>query len=463
MIKIFTYLWLLSLFLLPFDNFPFIEAGFIKPLAIFPLSILFFLFLILVLSGKKKLRLGIVDLIFSFFILSIILNSLVQLIILPSDFIVKETNPSQRFIEIFYFLSLILVFYFVPRLFANTTKKIELTFKTIIMAFVFPLLWGILQTLYVFLNVSWHESFFRDIEKIFVSKGGIFTSRISMLTAEPSFAAIQIALFIFPTLFFCFYFKFSFFSKINSSVGKINIETILLALSVICFYMTFSVTAFVAMIIFFFLYFAFFLKKKRFYAIFSKAILAFFILFLIALPFSANFFMRADFFSKFSDYNIVSTLQSDQSFLVRSTGWAVGLKEFYLKPLFGVGMRNTMFYYSDLIPKWSQDDRAVKAYADSDYLSLVPTPKGFFPGIIGETGIIGLISFFFIYFLTIKKVIEIKPEKQIEKVIKNSSLFSLFSIIPLGLSIDFTYPYFWFILGMSLSVAEVYKKRKKTT
>jgi O-antigen ligase len=244
-------------------------------------------------------------------------------------------------------------------------------------------------------------------------------------------------------------------------VGKFNIETVILFLAFFCLVMTFSITGYIALIFLIVIWLFVFLKQKRFYGVALKLVSASLLLLIVAAPYLSGFFQRTTNISSIKNYDFLSVFQSEESYLVRSTGWMVGLKEIFERPLLGIGFRNTMFYYKDLVPKWAMANGVVQTYADPSYLDLVPTPKGFFPGILGETGLIGLTLFLILYIASLIKIIQLKPKEPSEKVIKYSILFSLFSIIPLGLSLDFTYPYFWLILGLSSSIIEADRRGLK--
>ena len=436
-------IWLVSLILLPFDNFPFVKFGYLKPLSLVPMGVLVFLFFVFILIEGKKIILNKNDLIFLSFLTFILFDGFLQLFLFPSNISLERISPSFRFLEIFYFLTLMFVFYFTPRIVVSDSKTLKESFKFIVLAFLLPLIWGLFQSYYVINNLQWDQSFFRDIEKHLVSRGGVFYGfRISLFSSEPAWAACLLFLILIPILLSCWHFRYSFFPRLNTSLGKISFEPLILMLALFCLVMTFSITGVICLIFLSFLYLIFFIKKEVLYKNMVLILFLFSILLLIASPWLPYILNRINIFSQ----------NGNSSFLVK-TGhgnrvicWVVALKEFLLNPLFGVGMRNTIFYAKELTPpSFSSFEQPL-------------TPKAFFPGLLGELGLIGFSIFLWFYIRLIWGVFKIKSQQQ--RVIRYSLLFSLLSLIPVGLSMDFTYPYFWFVFGLSSSFISIYEKNR---
>ncbi len=446
-------LWIISLLTIPFDSFPFIKGGYIKPLSIIPMAIMIFLVFLTVLIGKKKIFINKSDIIFIFFTLYIFVNSLFQLIVLQNAVSESGITPLRRFLEVLYFLPLIIVFYFTPRLAILDIKKLEKTFKWLILAFVIPLCWGILQSIFILAKWDWYNSIFGTINQSLANKTGVIGSRIALFSAEPSAASYQLVFLLFPILTICLHFDFSFFRKIKIPFMIISLESLLLLTALFCLVMTVSLTGFFSAMFFLLFYFIIFLKKKKFYKIIVKFLLIIIILIIITYSYFQDLINRLNSIFLIDNFNIVSSLIKDGSLAARATSWVVGIKEFLMNILIGVGFRNTMFYYTDLVPDWAYQFIEVQLYLTSSN----PTPKGFFQGILGELGLIGLGLFIILYIGLIQGLRKIKPESNLLNVIKYSLFFNLLLIIPIGTSTDFSHPYFWFIFGITSAFISVNK------
>jgi len=452
------FLWIASLMTLPFDSFPFIKTGYIKPLSFIPMGLMLFSVFLAVLIGRKKIFLNNNDIIFILFALYILINSLFQLLVLQNAISPTGITPLRRFLEVFYFLPLMMIFYFTPRLAILDIKKLGKTYRWLLIAFILPLGWGIFQSIFIFAKWNWYDSIFRTINESLASREGYFEYRIAMFSSEPAAASYQLMLLLIPVLFFCIHFDFSFFKKVSILFMKIRIEVLLILFAVFCLVMTVSITGFFAAMVFLLFYFIFFLKKKIFYRNISIILLVIIILMTISYSYLKPLIERLNLLFLTDKFNIILILSQDQSTGVRYIHWIISIKEFLTNILFGVGFRNTLFYYSDLVPDWAARFGEIQMYLTTSN----PTPKGFFQGILGELGLIGLGLYLILYIRLIQQLKKVKPVSNLLNVIKYSLLFSLILVVPMGISTDFNYPYFWLIFGLTsafVSVNNTYKNK----
>lgn len=157
----------------------------------------------------------------------------------------------------------------------------------------------------------------------------------------------------------------------------------------------------------------------------------------------------------------LSSLQSDgysNSNMTR-IGSAVGAFNIFLDyPLFGVGWNQAVLYVLDYYPDWAWQASDIK-----NYFVYSPTIFGSFPAILANTGIIGFLSWTFMWFFVIVDFHKVyaKAEDNNYRVYLPAFVVATIGIVISGLNWGvLEWPAYWVLMGISWAVSQKYLKEK---
>lgn len=291
---------------------------------------------------------------------------------------------------------------------STINTNFQFTIKALYVSLVFLLLYGYIQILAILFPFSSFYKIYMSIQYyinfgwVGLSEGWnkipqiyIYGGRIMLTTQEPSVAGYLIT-----TL----YYPFILSSLINNySIYKVKffgkpLESILFLFSLPMVFFTFSTSLYVVFFVLMFFAIYFYYKKLSLIKL-IKLLFYFFVL---------GVFIFVLYKSLPQDY-VTSITQAFEKILMEGGGKGsaqtrygfmyAGLLEFLHYPLFGVGVGNSKYVFADFIPGWAYNSEIAGYLSTGQALG----PKGFWSWLLGETGILGTLTFCLFLYSIIKK------------------------------------------------------------
>lgn len=422
--KLVSIILIIFILFIPYNNFPYIDAGTLKPLTIFPAT-LYIIYIILITIKRKKIVFNNFDLVlallFIFYFLITIINTLMNYDYLVNN---KAINPLERNIQFLFFLFISFTSYLIGK------KSIEVfgirrTLSYFLIAFLPSLLFGVAEILS---NNHNNLNFIRSFFTSTIYPANYY--RVYMLTTEPSWAAFDLSAFIIPVTFY--------FYKTSSNKRFTFLLLILVEFIILLF--TKSLLGMILIVIFLLVNIFMFLKDERVKK-FKSQILTSLSLGTVLLFYLFIFGENNILLSRFTDF----INNTDISASTRTISYETAFKIFLDNPLSGIGFRNFGYYYSDYLDPAYNNINLVADWADK-YSVRFADVKSTIIEIIVSSGLIGAIITFFVIVIIIKKLSMVK-KKDISLYILLITVFIIslagsFSISLIG------YPAFWFFLGL---------------
>ena len=351
----------------------------------------------------------------------------VSLIDLNSGKNVMLSFSSYNITQTIYLLFMI-VFTILVLLEVKEKKKIITVLKVFFISSIFAVVWGIIQFCLFYLNIEYPSNLFNNnIAYLQLYNQMIYgIKRVNSIALEPSMFALNIIVFIPFILVLWTSGKKIIKNKVYSNI----ILSVILVLSLMCSILTTSTTAYVGVglvIIFFTIYqFKFSEKDGEIYKNKIKMIFIYIIiiislilvLILTLKVFGVAFQTIVDVFK-----DITINKKNLQTGHERTNAIKMSLNILYSSPLFGVG--------------WG-------TFRSLDLTS----------NLLANTGILGLISYFYIIAVVIIRLFKNKAK---DEIISISMLLSiLISSIALLISIpDLNYGYYWLMIGLGFNYCNV--------
>jgi hypothetical protein len=395
-------IWAIFFFTLPVTSFPFFPSGvggktLVRPLAIYPLIIIFALVIIPRLFTRKLpatllplLAFAVIALISSIAAFSFDLES------------IRGITLSSRFIRNIATLGMGIAFYLTTTLLNDSWDGLKFSLRWIYTGFSVALFWGSLQAINV---VFYTPAYFKLLNHLqsFVSTRKLFTTRISGLTFEPKWFAEQICILLLPWLM----------SSILA--GKtvfpwrrkwLTVELFLCIWSIVVLVFTYSRTGLTILGLLVVVCFLIFRSRRDSVTRRSKFLgrRTWFILEILLLTVSllAVFFVvgsQNPYFSRFWRY-FTEARQRNRTYLEyiafqqRFVYLETALNIFAAYPVFGVGLGNYAFFFDQMLPVriYSQPEVIRQSTPTEESDSLI-TPKNLIARILAETGLLGAITF----------------------------------------------------------------------
>ena len=370
--KIIYYLFLIAIFLIPYDALPVLPSLY-KPISLFPLVAIFIILIpkifMIDLHGKKNLFYF-----YGFYIISVVEGVLIA----------SSKHSMSLFFDFFVTLSIALVLIttlYILLTESNFENKIEWFAKKIAIAYYFPVIVALLDFLSVYRVLPGGIS--ETIHSIF---GGQQHARVNGVTFEASWLSMHL-----------FFSSFSYFYLIKNNIYRIR-NLVFLIIEVIIFCLLFSMQGYMIAIIFgAFLWLRWILKDITF----KKLIIPISLLSIIIIGLAVIKNIKTDiyFIARLQNLSLDYLLHSDASGYIRILNPTMGLLMGVHHPL-GIGGGNYAIYYEEYVMKyfpWGVDFFGGNNEI-VDYINNVSAgAKCLYAELIAENGIFSILYFIFLY------------------------------------------------------------------
>jgi len=460
--------WGLLFFTLPVTSFPFFPSDIggktmVRPLAIYPLILLFILFTIPILFKRPAPKTFLP--IFAFVVVAIISS----IISLSSDLdALRGITVTSRLVRNISTLGLGIAFYLTVTLLPKTWDDMRFSLRWLYAGFALALLWGTLQIIYV---INFSSPYFKLLGSLqsFVSTRKLFPTRISGFTYEPKWFAEQLCFLLIPWLLGAILTQRSIFTW---RYRGISVELILLGWASIVLVFTYSRTGLfilsVLIVLSFFIYRSQTLtkpgggsksprsKRKR---ILETSILVIVILLVIYILGAQNpYFSRLWRYwteAKKRNRPYLEYIAIQQRFVY----WQTAYNTFEAYPLLGVGLGNYAFYFDEMLPNqpWDRQKEIMRQITPTEGRDRLITPKNLYARLLAETGIIGTAIFTTFVIAILGCVLFLgfsnAPEERYWAI---SSVLAMIVFLIVVFSFDsFALPNMWVVFGLITAAAHI--------
>ena len=468
--------WILFLVSLPVTSFPFFPGGIgggtlVRPLAIYPLIILFILVIIprFITKPLPKTVLSFLP-----FVLVAVISSLIASF--QGIESLQGVTAAARIFRALITLGVGGAIYLLVTLWPEDDQDLKSSMRWLYMGFSVALFWGTLQTIYVVKFTPFWFQLMSSAQRV-ISIRKLFTNRVSGMTYEPNWFADQISFLLLPWLLAA---VLSGYTVFKWRWRWITVELILLAWALLILPFTFSRAGLLVMLFLLVIGILFFrpskiqqgqIQVKRKFP--WRRIIE--VTILIAVLAMIIFFAgsRNDFFARIWDYWERAPNEGYLQYLVnyleylgfgaRFTYMQTAYNIFNQHPLLGVGLGNYVFYFNENLPDrpLAVVPEVLRLVVPESVGSRLITPKNLIIRIMAETGIIGLSTFiaFIIAILGSAIYLWLSTNKEV----KFWGIGGLLGLIAFGLvafSFDsFAIPNMWVIFGF-ITAAMRLEKRK---
>ncbi|MDD5467928.1 MAG: O-antigen ligase family protein [Anaerolineales bacterium] len=394
-------LWALFLLALPVTSFPFFPptlggGALVRPLSLYPLIALFFLFTLPYLLTQ---RLPKTLLTLAPFIIVVLASSLLSLF-RDIDPLMNVTVP-ERVLRALITLASGLAVYLTVSLYPNDWERLRASLRWLYAGFSLALLWGSLQAVYI---IKFSPAYFQLLNRLqrFISIRRLFTTRISGMTYEPNWFAEQICVLLFPWLLAS---VLSGQSVFRWRWRRVTLEWFLLIWSVIVMAFTYSRAGLINLVVLAFTTLLIFRYQRRQ----ARPLLKRWPLrlleagVLLALLSGLTYFVgaRNNFFARIWDYWLttkngnISDYFEYLGFGARFSYAGAALNTYQAYPVLGVGLGNFAFYFNEMLPDkpLAAMPEVLRIVTPDASRNRLITAKILYVRLLAETGLVGLASF----------------------------------------------------------------------
>jgi len=448
--------WILLLFALPVTSFPFFpvtlgETTLVRPLALYPLAVLsatFFVTYVVRVGRFSRLILPLL-----LFVLAAITATVISPILPLKPF--KGQTQLDRGIRAIISLMIGVLFYFITAAYLSSELNLYKTLQIIYFAYTLVAAWSTFQIAYIVFDVPSLHSFASSVQRLF-SIRPLLADRVSGFALEPSWAAHQLNVLLFPLLLSSVVHNFSVFRH-RGLKKLLSFEKILLIWSVIILIFTFSrggIATFIAISTITFLGFSQGSSLAR-----SLRALGIILVFLTLVfyiggqnPYFATLWRTA----YTTPVDFARGIGADP----RLAYWIVAFKTYIHYPLLGVGLGNTGFMFPALIPEWAKTSPEIAAYLDPA-TPIFPNPKNLLLRVLSETGTVGFLLFLWWLASLFRLSLHLRryPSK-VAQVLGTAGIISLIAFLFESLSLDsLALPYAWVSFGIVTASGRIYGQR----
>ena len=458
--------WATFLLALPVTSFPYFpgfmgKSVMVRPLALYPLSLLLVL---AILPRLIKLSLPRTLIPFAVFTLVASISTVYAFTrgIHPSI----DVSIYARALRTIITLVLGGLIYFTVSVFPQNQADLKFTLTWIYVGCAISLLWASFQIFYV---VHFDRGYFNALSEIqsFMSIRKLFDKRISGMTYEPSWFAEQLTFVLMPLLFASVVSNTSVFGW---RYRRLTVEMILLGWSVLGVLFTYSRTGLGIFVILLTLSLLIASRQnrrqgdKRWGQIFRLILLVGLVLLVLVVVVYAvaqknNYFSRL--WTYWTDEESEGTYFYYIAFDQRFVYWETAYQIFEDHPVLGIGLGNFAFYFDEYLPD--------RQYRNPELLSkLVPeeggnqivTVKNYLLRILSETGILGFSAFVAFLIALAGCVLSLLYSADRDaKFWGNAGLLGLVAFLPVTLSVDsFAIPNMWVVFGLITASAHIFNR-----
>jgi hypothetical protein len=463
--------WAFFLLSLPVTSFPYFPRAFggsalVRPLALYPLLVLVILFTLPRLFTRPVPRT--LRILLPFVLVAIGASLLSTLRGVDPVF---GVSVADRVVRALLTLGIGAAIYFTIALYPASQDDLRASLRWLYAGFALALLWGSLQAVYV---ASFNPDYYKLLSSIqeFISTRKLFTTRISGMTYEPNWFAVQISSLLMPWLFASVLSGYSVFRR---RWRFVTVEWLLTAWSVVVLAFTFSRAGIANLFVLAFVAFLFFRPARA--AIRSRQTIlrglprrlleaGGVVILLVGVIYLAG--SKNSFFARLWDYwsgvnqRTLSEYFDYIGFGARFTYSETAFRTFDAFPLLGVGLGNYAFYFPEMLPDspLAATPELLRIVLPDDGRDRLITPKNFYFRILAETGLVGAAAFLgFLAAVTgCALYLWLAPDPQ-QKFWGSAGLLGLIAFATSSLSFDsFAIPNMWVVFGLTTAAAWIFSR-----
>ncbi len=459
-------LWALFLLSLPVTSFPYFPGGIggrteVRPLALYPLAALLLVSVLPRLWRSSAPRATVPLIAFVFLATASTLLAFTRGI----DPVIG-VSVASRAVRMLVTLFLGAAFYFTVTLFPQDEDDLRFTLRWLYAGFAVALAWGCVQVGYI---LFYSPEYFDLVEQVqgYFSVRGLFETRISGMTYEPSWFAEQITFVLMPWLFAA---VLSGVSAFRWRWRFLTVEALLLALASFVLLYTYSRTGYVLWAVQLFLALmlrpASKVERPRPWRWLSNRFvqLALLGVVLVGLVFTVgsrnNYFARL--WSYWTDEDVVGTYLEFIAVSQRLAYWETAYLIYAAHPWLGIGLGNYTFYFQDALPDrplFPNPELLFKLTPETGR-NLLVTPKNLFVRLLAETGLLGTAMFLAFLVAVVGCVLYLLySPQQTARAMGLAGLLILVVFVGVSFSVDsFANPNMWVSFGLVTAAARVYAR-----
>ncbi len=464
LIKLIDIFWGLVLLAMPVTSFPYFPAIFgratVQPLSLYPLAILFILFLVY-LWKRKELPLPLQIIPLAAFLLVALCTSMLGGTYAPEDLgpVSYWERVFRSWSTIIIGLAFFLVAFGVSYYQKATQESLKKSLKWLYTGLALTIIWGGIQAVAV--NTKLINRGLIDDLQLLVSQRPLMYQRVSGFAYEPAWLGDSLVILYFAWL------VTSIITGFRISRYK-WLEPVLAAASFVLLLTTLSRSGLINLIVTGGIVFIFagFGQIKKGFAWFmapfrnsgqgSKWLRFGIVLGILVFILGGFWFLDNSIFSTLWDQGLKSGLLD--YLLANRLGSRLaysysGLRVFSRHPWTGVGLGASGFYMFDYYPDWAFTIPARElANQFGERFRLFPNPKNMYVRLLAETGIVGFWLYMSVLFSMFGSLYgRLKKGDFISRVIGTAGLFGWIAVILSNFAQDsFALPFAWVILGMCL-------------
>jgi hypothetical protein len=475
-------LWAAFLIALPVTSFPYFPAvlggdALVRPLSIYPLILLFPLF-VLPRLFNRHLPKTLLPLLF--FILIAIASSLLSLLygIEPSH----NISVAERSMRGLLTLAIGCAIYLTMAVLPETIEDLRFSLRWSYAGCAIAMLWGSIQASHI---TSFNARFFSFMENVqrFISTRRLLYGRISGMTYEPHWFADQLILLVLPGTLAAVLMGYSI-SRWHK--GKITLEWLLLGWILLLLPFTYSRAGLLNLIATILLSVFLFSTtnqqiRSSLRALGWRIAKICLVAIVIAIPIyivgmQNEFFARAWKFWKtsettdtqFSPFPLERNLGNYFLYLGFDTRVAYGeaaYKTYQAYPWLGVGLGNFGFFIQEMLPLRPVTTEVLRAITPDSSRPRLVTPKNFYLRLLAETGVIGTAAFltFIVASLGCAVYLLLAPEPE-WRYWGLVGLIGMIAFMISALTFDsFVIPNTWIVFGINLAAIRIYQQTRRTS
>lgn len=476
-LKLHRILWAITLVTFPVTSFryvPFMGAGtYVRPLALFPLLLLFPVLLVRLRQGKiARPWPGALTVLLAFVLAALAATALGSMLA-PIE--LRNVGYADRAIRSVVTLVIGLMFFLAAIWMNQSEEDLKFSVRWLLMGLVADLAWGAVQ--FVGLNTGYRQQLIK-IQNLFSVRGLVQNKRVSGFAFEPSWLAGQIASLYLPWLVAAILTGYRLFHQ-KTRLAK-WIEPVLLLGALAGLLVTYSRSG-LAVSVLAGLFTVALMGRERVSALGTwfragfvaqdhriKAAGSWLLLLAItvsvfagAIVFLANKGYIAALFKAPKDD--LTSYATDAYLGPRLAYSSAAMQAFQASPWTGVGLGASGFWIYRNMPDWvlaGQPEIAEQLSPDSnDY----PNPKNLYVRLLAETGLLAFALFVAFYLALLADALGLLREPSpAARWLAAASLFAFASIAMQGFSQDsFAMPEIWINLGLLAGAAGFWTKEKK--
>ncbi len=472
--------WALFLICLPVTSFPYFPRVFggsalVRPLSLYPLVVLILLVTLprLVRKPMPRTLLALMP-----FVLVAIASSLLSTV----QRIESTTDVSQawRILRALTTLGIGAGMYFSVALYPASSEDLRFSLRWLYLGFALALLWGSIQAVYI---VEFDSAFFHKLARIqeYISTRKLFTTRVSGMTYEPNWFAVQISSLLMPFLLASILSGFSAFRwrwRWLTSQMQVTVEWLLFAWAGAILVFTFSRAGIAILILLVFTGFLFLrhhripqagtIRRGRKYWLRRLLEAGGVAVVLVVLIYTAS--LKNPFFARIWNYwNEVEKVSLEDYFEYLGFGarfryGEAAFNTYEAYPAMGVGLGNYAFYFAEMMPDepLAPSPELLRLIVPEGNRVRLITPKNFYYRLLAETGLVGMAAFmaFIAAILGCALFLWLSPNKE-QKFWGRAGLLGLLAFVASAMSFDsFAIPNMWVVFGLTTSAAWIGTREK---